>query len=111
MMNPKGAPSCGIIAYQPRLPAGALSESSEARPSQAPASARPCPMRQIESSTTAATPIWPCAGRKLIAAVEEPSSSSAIVIFTPRPCSRPIHMKSTEPKGRAMKASEKIAKE
>ena len=40
-MKPNGAPSCGIIAYQPRRLRGALSDSSEAKPSQAPPSANP----------------------------------------------------------------------
>src|SRR3954454_19374768 len=42
---------------------------------------------------------------------EKPSRNKAIVSFTPRPCRRSTAMKMTEPIGRAMKASEKTAKE
>ena len=48
-IRPSGAPNCGTIAYQPRFSAGALSASSEARPSHAPPSARPWPMRNSDS--------------------------------------------------------------
>ena len=39
-MKPNGAPSCGIIAYQPRRLRGALSDK-RGQPSQAPPSANP----------------------------------------------------------------------
>ena len=45
--SPSGAPSCGIIAYQPRSFAGAFIARSEASPSQVPPSATPCEMRMI----------------------------------------------------------------
>ena len=51
--KPKGAPSCGIIAYQPRRFSGALRLSNEASPSQAPPSAKPWPSRKSASSATA----------------------------------------------------------
>ncbi len=37
--------------------------------------------------------------------VEPPSRNNAMVSFTPRPWLRSIHMKISEPIGRAMKAS------
>src|SRR3546814_1542886 len=50
-ISPSGAPSCGIIAYQPRLPSGAFNASSEARPSHEPPSATPWPMRSEEHTS------------------------------------------------------------
>ena len=59
----------------------------------------------------AAAPIDSYPGRKLITAVEKPSSSRAEVSLTPRPYSRSTVMNIIDPIGRAMNASEKTMKE
>ena len=109
--KPNGAPSCGIIAYQPRRLRGALSDSREAKPSQAPPSANPWLTRQTPRRKMLAAPIVAYPGRKLITAVEKPSSSRAEVSLTPRPYSRSTVMKIIDPIGRAIYASEKTMKE
>ena len=109
--KPTGAPSCGIIANQPRRPAGALSDSSAGRPSQVPPSAKPCPMRNSASRMTAQAPACAWLGTKAIAAVDPPSRNIAAVSLTPRPCLRSIQMKASAPIGRATKASAKSANE
>ena len=55
--KPNGAPSCGIIAYQPRRFRGALSDSRDASPSQAPPSAKPWLTRQTPRRKMLAAPI------------------------------------------------------
>ena len=52
-MKPTGAPSCPIIAYQPRRWRGAESASSDGSPSHDPPSAMPWPMRKSASSAIA----------------------------------------------------------
>ena len=110
-INPIIAPSCGIIAYQPRRFSATFMAKSGARPSQAPPQARPCAMRKNASSQAADGPIWSWPGTKAMATVAVPSKNSAIVSLTPRPATRSMAVKMTVPKGRAMKASEKIANE
>lgn len=110
-IRPSGAPSWGIIAYQPRCRSGALRASSEASPSQVPPSARPWPMRNSASSTAEAEPTWSYPGRNATATVEVPSRNSAIVSLTPRPWARSIAMKMIEPNGRATNASAKMPNE
>ena len=56
MMKPIGAPSCGKVPYQARLPAGAFSVATRAAPDHSPPSAKPCAMRRITSSSGASQP-------------------------------------------------------
>ena len=69
-MKPTGAPSCPIIAYQPRRLGGAESASSDGRPSHEPPSATPWPMRKSASSDDRHVAEAPYPGRNAIPAVE-----------------------------------------
>ena len=55
--NPIGAPSCGNMPYQARLPGGAFSTASSTAPPHSPPRPSPWPKRQIASSSGAARPI------------------------------------------------------
>ena len=55
-MKPMGAPSCGIMAHQPRRVLGAVMANKDARPSHDPPSAMPCENRSTDNSTMAVTP-------------------------------------------------------
>ena len=55
--KPIGAPSCGNMPYQARLPGGAFSVASRIAPPHSPPSPRPWPNRHSASSSGAATPI------------------------------------------------------
>ena len=57
MMKPSGAPSCGKVPYQARLPAGAFSVATSAAPDHSPPRAKPCVRRRISSSSAAHQPI------------------------------------------------------
>ncbi len=67
-------------------------------------------MRSTAKIHTAATPRLAVLGRKAMPAVELPSKNSAMVSLVARPQRRWIAIDSTVPIGRAMNASEKIAK-
>ena len=55
-MKPSGAPSCGKVPYQARLPTGAFSVATRAAPLHSPPSAKPWPMRRMTSSSGANQP-------------------------------------------------------
>ena len=57
MMKPSGAPTCGNVPYQARLPAGAFSVATSAAPDHSPPSAKPCASRRTSSSSAAHQPI------------------------------------------------------
>jgi len=56
-MNPIGAPSCGNMPYQARLPGGAFSTASSTAPPHSPPRPNPWPKRHSASSSGAATPM------------------------------------------------------
>ncbi|MCY1555610.1 hypothetical protein D9M68_922870 [compost metagenome] len=56
--KPTGAPNCGNMPYQARLPSGAFSVASSTAPPHSPPRPSPCPRRHSASSSGAATPIW-----------------------------------------------------
>jgi hypothetical protein len=55
--NPIGAPSCGNMPYQARLPGGAFSVASSTAPPHSPPRPSPWPKRHSASSSGAATPM------------------------------------------------------
>jgi hypothetical protein len=57
MMKPSGAPSCGKVPYQARLPFGAFSVATSAAPDHSPPSAKPCARRRTSRSRAAHQPI------------------------------------------------------
>ena len=56
-IKPIGAPSCGNMPYQARLPSGAFSVASNTAPLHSPPKPSPCPKRHSASSSGAAMPI------------------------------------------------------
>ena len=56
MMKPIGAPSCGKVPYNARLPSGAFSVATRAAPDHSPPRAKPCAMRRTTSSSGASHP-------------------------------------------------------
>ena len=55
--NPIGAPSCGNMPYQARLPGGAFSVASSTAPPHSPPSPRPWPNRHSANSSGAKMPM------------------------------------------------------
>ena len=58
MKKPMGAPSCGHIAAQARLPSLAVSVASSAAPDHSPPSPRPWQKRMSANNAGASSPIW-----------------------------------------------------
>ena len=55
--NPRGAPNCGKVPYQPRFPSGAFSIATNAAPPHSPPKPMPCPIRHKQSKIVAHIPI------------------------------------------------------
>jgi hypothetical protein len=55
--KPSGAPSCGNMPYQARLPGGAFSVASSTAPPHSPPRPRPWPKRHSASSSGASVPM------------------------------------------------------
>ena len=88
-----------------------MSASNDGRPSQEPPRATPWLVRNIASSTMAATPIFSYPGRKAMPAVLVPSRNSAAVSLVPRLQRCWIQRKSTVPSGRETNARANTANE
>ena len=56
-IKPMGAPSCGNMPYQARLPSGAFSVARRTAPLHSPPRPSPCPKRQSASNNGATIPI------------------------------------------------------
>jgi hypothetical protein len=57
MMKPSGAPTCGKVPYQARLPTGAFSVATRAAPLHSPPRAKPWARRRMTSMNGAHQPI------------------------------------------------------
>ena len=55
--KPSGAPNCGKVPYQPRLPSGAFSTATNAAPPHSPPKPIPCPIRHKQSKIVAQIPM------------------------------------------------------
>lgn len=107
--NATDGPSCGNNAYFPRALVGAFSAVSRVAPAHSPPTARPCRMRSTTSRIGARTPIVPVVGSRPMASVEKPISSSVVTSVPLRPRRSPKWPNSTDPNGRATKATPNVA--
>ena len=107
--NPKGAPSCGNMPYQPCFPGGAFSVASSTAPPHSPPSPKPCPNLQSASKNAAPTPMEEYVGNSPISTVETPMVSKAVTKVALRPIRSPKCPNKADPTGRAKKARAKVA--
>jgi crotonobetainyl-CoA:carnitine CoA-transferase CaiB-like acyl-CoA transferase len=113
--KPIGAPNCMMETKRDSQPGGAFSTASRAAPPHSPPSPRPWPNRIRHSRAGAihAAPrcsIVPYVGRKAMASVEHPISSSEATRVDFRPARSPKWPNRMAPIGRAMKATPKLMK-
>ena len=109
--NPKGAPNCGHMAAEARLPSSAVSEASKAAPDHSPPKPKPWQKRIRANRAGAMMPAVWYVGRTPMMKVAMPIVRSAPTRVALRPMRSPKCPKSTEPSGRAMKARPKVAKD
>ena len=113
MMKPTGAPSCGKVPQMARLPFGAFSVASSAAPDHSPPRPTPWQKRRRTRNSGARTtqPGVLAVGSRPMRKVPMPMMSREAMSVFFRPMRSPKWPKMTEPRGRATKATPKIANE
>ena len=109
MMKPIGAPSCGNVPYQARLPFGAFSVATSAAPDHSPPRAKPWNRRSSSSRNAAHQPMSLYVGRHPIRNVAIPIVSRDATRVALRPKRSPKCPKITAPMGRATIAAPNTA--
>ena len=108
-IKPIGAPNCGNMPYQARLPSGAFSVANSTAPDHSPPKPKPCPKRHNANSNGAIIPICAYVGSKPIQTVEIPMVNNAATKVALRPIRSPKCPNNAAPIGRAIKAIAKVA--